>query len=309
MSAESPTSHILQALVANLVIASVKGAGAWLTGSGAMLAETLHSGADCGNQLLLLLGVKRARRPPDAKHPLGYGRALYFWSFIVSLLLFTGGGIFSIYEGVHKLLHPEPIGRIWIALLILGLSIAIEGAATGSNIRELNRRRDKTPFFRFLRETKDSDLVVIFGENAAATLGLLLALGALLATRETGDSRWDGVGSLAIGLVLVGVATFLAVEIKSLLVGEAADPRIARAVRELVADEPRIESLLELIALQQGPGQVVVAAKVRLAPTLTTLEVCRTINAFEAALRARCPEVKWSFIEPDATDEGAEPVP
>lgn len=299
VSAHHSTSHILQALVANLVIASGKGVAAVLTGSGALLAETLHSAADCGNQLLLLLGVKRSRRAPDASHPLGYGRALYFWSFMVALMLFAGGGMFSIYEGIHKIREPEPIEKVWIGLGILSFSLLIEGWATLGNIRELDRRRGSVPFFRYLRETKDSDLVVIFGENAAATLGLIIALGALVVSYYTHDARWDAIGSLFIGFVLVGVAIFLAIEVKSLLVGEAADPSIAKAIEELLPAHPHMEEMLQLITLQQGPGEVMAAIKIRFAPALTANEVCEAINQFEASLRGRCPEVRWCFVEPD----------
>jgi cation diffusion facilitator family transporter len=299
VAAEHSTSHIIQSLIANAAIAAAKGVAAVLTGSGAMLAETLHSAADCGNQLLLLLGVKRSRKAPDASHPLGYGRALYFWSFMVALLLFAGGGVFSIYEGVHKILAPEPVDKVHIGLAILGFSIAIEGWATFSNIRELNKRRGPKPFFRYLRETKDSDLVVVFGENAAATLGLLLAMAALALAFITHDARWDAVGSLAIGVVLIAVAVFLAVEVKSLLVGEAADPAVEGAARELSAAHDGVEEILEVITVQQGPGEVMAAFKIRFAAALTADEVCDAINRFEAALRDRCPEVKWCFVEPD----------
>jgi cation diffusion facilitator family transporter len=238
MSDEHSTKHILQSLAVNLAIALAKGFAALLTGSGAMLAEAIHSGADCSNQLLLLLGVQQSRRPADDSHPLGYGRALYFWSFLVALLLFTGGGVFSIYEGVHELAHPEPVEHVEIALGILGFSLLLEGGSTLSNIREMNRRRRQTPFFRYLQESKDSDLVVIFGENAAASLGLVAAMIALGAAWATGDADFDAVGSIVIGVILVGVALFLAVEIKSLLVGERADKTIEEAARAIAGEQP-----------------------------------------------------------------------
>jgi cation diffusion facilitator family transporter len=293
------TSHIIQSLLVNLAIAVAKGIAAFLTGSGALLAETLHSFADCGNQALLLLGVNRAKRPPDASHPLGYGRSLYFWSFMVALLLFTGGGVFSIYEGIHKLLEPEPVERVWIGLGILFFSLLLEGASTLSNIRELNKRRGPVPFFQYLRDTKDSDLIVIFGENAAATIGLAFALLALLAAHYTHDGRWDAIGSIAIGVVLVGVAIFLAGEVQSLLIGERADPAIEASAREIIRDHKDMEKLLNIITVQQGPGEVLVAMKVGFSPKLTSDEVCVAINAFEASLRARRAEVRWLFIEPD----------
>src|SRR5262249_44042233 len=160
-------------------IAVFKGVAAFYTGSGALLAETIHSFADCANQLLLLLGVRQAAQKPDALHPLGYGRSLYFWSFIVALLLFSGGGMFSIYEGIHKLQHAERVENVWVGVAILAFSLLLEGWSAISNIRELNKRRGRVPFFKYLRDTKDSDLIVVFGENGAASLGLIFALAAL----------------------------------------------------------------------------------------------------------------------------------
>jgi cation diffusion facilitator family transporter len=297
------TAHILQSLVVNTLIAGSKAVGAAITGSGAMLAETLHSAADCGNQLLLLMGVKKSARPASRSHPLGYGRDLYFWSFMVALLLFAGGGLFSIYEGVHKLQHPEPVGSITIAVVILLFAIGLEGAATLSNIKEINKRRGKMSFVPYLRQTKDTDLIVVFGENSAAVIGLVLALAALLIAKETGDGRWDAIGSLAIGAVLIGVAVFLAVEVKSLLVGEGAAPEVETAIHELAAADPNVEKVLRVLSVQQGPGQVMVAMKVKFKPGLSTDgSLCDVINKFETDLEARVPEVKWSFIEPDNRD-------
>lgn len=297
--AHASTAHIFQALAVNAAIALAKGVAAVYTGSGAMLAETLHTASDCGNQLLLLLGVKRARQPPDATHPLGYGRSLYFWSFIVALLLFTGGGVFSIYEGIHKLLEPEPVERVWLGVGILGFSLLLEGWSTWGNIKELTARRGEVPFFQYLTRTKDSDLVVIFGENAAAVLGLAFALGALGLSAATGDGRYDAVGSILVGVVLVGVAVFLAREVASLLIGEQADPAVEAAVRDEVAADPRVRSLLSLITVQQGPGEVLVAMKIHLADGLSGAEVVKAINDLERKVKARQPQVRWSFVEPD----------
>lgn len=294
--------EVVKALGVNVVIAASKGVAAAITGSGAMLAETLHSFADCGNQLLLLVGIKQSGKPASAKHPLGYGRAMYFYSFIVAMLLFSGGGLFSIYEGVHKLEHPEPVGDITIALVILGISIALEGWSTLGNIKVLNERRGSTPFLRYLRDTKDSDLVVVFGENSAAVLGLLFALGALIVAKQTNDGRWDAIGSLAIGAVLVGVAIFLAKEIQSLLVGESADPRLQRTVEQLAIEDPNVDQVLRLLTVQQGPGEIVVAMKLKFRPGLETGQLVDAINAFERQLKQRVPEVRWSFIEPDHVD-------
>lgn len=299
MSAQDSTRHIIQSLVVNLVIAAAKFGAAAFTGSGAMLAEAIHSFADCGNQILLLRGVKESRRPPDASHPLGYGRTLYFWSFMVALLLFSGGGVFSVYEGVHHWQHPEKVENLALALGILGFSLALEGWATLGNIKELNARRGSTPFLQYLRETKESDLVVVFGENSAAVLGLGLALVAIVLTKVTGDLRYDAAGTILVGVVLVGVAVFLAVEVKSLLVGESADPTISAAASELAIAHPKIEKMLACITVQQGPGEVFVALKVKIERGLSGEELVDVINEYEDQLRQRCPEVQWCFVEPD----------
>jgi len=207
--------------------------------------------------------------------------------------------VFSIYEGVHKIEHPEKVGDVGIALVILVLSIGLEGWSTLGNIKLMNQRRGQTPFLRYLRDTKDSDLIVVFGENSAAVLGLVLAMIALILAHETGDGRWDALGSLAIGVVLVGVATFLAREVKSLLVGEAADPRLLQTFNELAEVNPDVERVLNVLTLQQGPGEIVVAAKLKFRSGLDTDTLVEAINAFERELKARVPEVRWSFIEPD----------
>jgi len=296
------TREIVKSLVVNVLIACAKGVAAAISGSGAMIAETLHSFADCGNQLLLLRGVHTRKRPADPKHPFGYGRAAYFYSFIVALLLFFGGGVFSIREGLHKTLHPEVLSDIRVAIGILLFSLALEGWSLWGNIREVRSRSGDMPILRYMRDTKDSDLIVVLGENSAAVLGLVLALAALVLAHETGDGRWDGAGSLAIGLVLVGVATFLAREVKSLLVGEAADPTLIRSFEELADLDPNVERVLNVLTLQQGPGEIVVAAKLKFRSGMDTDTLVEAINAFERALKARVPEVRWSFIEPDNAD-------
>lgn len=297
------SSHIVQSLVVNLVIASGKGVCAALTGSGALLAETIHSFADCGNQLLLLVGVRRSRLPPDDSHPLGYGRALYFWSFLVALMLFSGGGVFSVYEGVHKLLgHESEEGgptSLWLGIGMLAFAFVLEGYATLSNVRELNKRRGKYGFVEYLRHTKDSDLVVVFGENSAAVVGLTFAMAGVTLSHFTHDPAWDAYATIAIGVVLVGVAMFLATEISSLLVGEAADPEVAEAVRAAAAETDGIGDVLRLIALQQGPGEVMVACKVSVTPGLTGEGLIAALNAFERRVREKCPEIRWQFVEPD----------
>ena len=296
------TGEIVKSLVTNIIISCAKAVAAVITSSGSMLAETLHSFADCGNELLLLRGVHAAKRLPDKRHPLGHGRAMYFYAFIVALLLFTGGGVFSIHEGVHKIRHPEPIDDSIVAYVILGFSFLLESNALFGNLRQIKKRRGEKSLYRYMRDTKDSDLIVVTGENAAAVLGLLFAFSALLLARETGDPRWDGAGSLAIGLVLVSVAGFLARETKSLIVGEAADPEICEHVSEIAKSMPNIVQVFNVITLQQGPGEIVVAVKLQLKSGLDTEKVVDTINAFERDLKFRAPEVRWSFVEPDDSD-------
>jgi cation diffusion facilitator family transporter len=294
--------YIFRALGANFTIAVAKGIGAAFTGSGAMLAETLHSLSDCVNQLLLLVGLKQAARPPSEKYPLGQGRNLYFWSFMVAMLLFLGGGAYSIYEGIHKLRHPAPLSTPFVAIAILGFSLAIEGWAMAGALKAVRERRGGRPLLQYLRETKDSDLVVIFGEDSAAVLGLALALIAVLVSAVTGEPMWDAIGTLCIGGVLIGVAVFLATEVKSLLLGESADPALLDIIAKCAAEDPRILKVLRALTVQQGPGEIVVALKLQFQADLTTTTLVESINQFEEKLQERCPEVKWSFVEPDDAD-------
>lgn len=294
--------YIFRALAANFLIACAKGVGAVITGSGAMLAETLHSLSDCVNQVLLLVGIKQAARPPTEKYPLGQGRNLYFWSFMVAMLLFLGGGAYSIYEGIHKLQHPEPLTSPFIAITILAVSLAIEGWAMSGAIKAVKERRGTRPLLQYLRETKDSDLVVIFGEDLAACIGLALALIAVAIAAATGNPMFDAIGTLCIGAVLIGVAIFLAVEVKSLLLGEAADPGLLAVISACAAEDPRIVKVLRTLTVQQGPGEVLVALKLQMKSDLSGTELVAAINQFEQRLQEKAPEVKWSFVEPDDAD-------
>ena len=300
MAAQGSTKVIIGSLLANLAIAAAKGVAAALTASGSMLAEAIHSGADCVNQLLLLLGVREARLPPSSSHPLGTGRGMYFWSFMVALMIFFGGGVVSIREGFHKLANPEPIANPWVGYAVLAIALAIEGVAAWQALAAIRKTQGDVPLWRHLGATKDADLVVLFAENSAAMVGLVAAMIALGLADLTGDSRWDALGSVAIGILLCGVAIWLGIELKSLLQGEAADPRIEASLRAEIAVDPRLLELLRIIAVQQGPGEVLVAAKVRLAKDLTTQGVVEAINGLEARMRARHPDLSWQFVEPDS---------
>jgi cation diffusion facilitator family transporter len=296
------TGHIIQSLLVNVVIAAFKGFAAFMTGSGAMFAETIHSFSDCANQGLLLVGVKQSRRPPDEKHPIGYGRAAYFWSFMVAMLLFTIGGMFSVYEGVHKFGHPEPIEDIGWGLAVLLFGIALEGYSTLSNIKEINKRRGNRSFLGYISGTKDSDLIVIFGENSAAVLGLVVALIAMLAAYFTGDGRYDAAGSVGIGLILILIAVFLAKEVKSLLIGESADQVIIDELKAIAATHSEILEIINYRAVQQGPGEVLACVKIKCRPDITALQLSTMINTFEQQLRTAAPEVKWLYVEPDVQE-------
>lgn len=296
---ESSSFHIIQSLVINLIIALSKAFAAFMTHSGAMLAEAIHSFSDCANQILLLIGVKKSKKEADDKHPLGYGRAVYFWSFMVAMLLFSIGGMFSIYEGIHKFKNPEPIENITWGIGILVFSIILEGYAMYSNIKEINFRRGKYSFFKYLHNTKDSDLIVVFGENSAAVMGLVFAMIAMLLAYYTGNGRYDAVGSMAIGLILILVAIFLSIEVKSLLMGESADETIMESLIEIIATHSEIEKLGRYITIQQGPGEVLMCMKIKCGPDLSALNLSKLINKLEEEIRAKSPEVKWIFVEPD----------
>lgn len=302
MAAAGNLKVLLGTFLANLCIAVAKAVAAVITGSGAMLAEAIHSSADCMNQVLLFVGHKEAQAGPDEKHPLGRGRAMYFWSFLVALMIFLGGGVFSIREGLHKFQHPEPIEKPWIAYIVLGIAILVESAAGWQARNAIMKKKGSVPFFSYLAKSKEIDLVVLFAEDGAAVLGLLLALLSLVLAHITGEPRFDAAGSMMIGLLLCVVAFWLAREIKSLLQGEWADPAIGAAFEQIASDDPRVLEVLNLLTLQHGPGQAVLAAKIRLRPGLQTREIVRTINDLERELEARHPQVIWQFIEPDCED-------
>jgi len=301
-SSHSSTARaILYAFIANFGIAIAKSWAAWLTGSGSMLAEAIHSYADTGNQVLLHLGLKQSQRPPDAEHPLGYGKLSYFWSFIVAILLFTMGGLFSIYEGVHKLNHPEPLSQIWIAIVVLVLAIFLEGGSLIGCLREIKKVRGERPFGEWLKHTRASELVVVLGEDIGAQLGLVLALGFLIAASITGNPVYDALGSICIGVILLVISAFIAWRIRALLVGRSADPEIQAAIDEVIAAQESIECVFNTITVQYGPDTML-AAKIKLVDGISINSAVRDINELERELKQRIPNLKWLFIEPDITD-------
>ena len=300
-SHDSTVRAILYAFLANLGIAIAKTWAAWLTGSGSMLAEAIHSYADTGNQVLLYLGLKQAQRPPDAEHPLGYGKLSYFWSFIVAIMLFSLGGLFSIYEGYHKLMHPDELSQIWVAITVLVLAILLEGGSLMGCLREIRKVRQGRPFREWLRNTRNSELVVVLGEDIGAQLGLILALVFLWMAWVTGNPVYDAMGSICIGVVLLVISVFIGWRVRSLLVGRSADPEVQAAIDEIISEDPDVLQVFNTITIQFGPDTMV-ALKVKMDPSLTINEAVRHINELERELRARIPKIRFCFVEPDLRD-------
>jgi cation diffusion facilitator family transporter len=295
------TRAILLALGANFAIFLSKLVAAWITGSGAMLAEAVHSLADCGNQGLLLFGMRQAARPPSDDYPLGWGRALYFWSFLVAILLFSVGGMFSIYEGIHKLSHPEPLKWPWLAIGVLGFGVVAESISMHGCLKEVNKARDGRSLWRWFHETRSSELLVIFGEDLAALLGLAVALVAVLATMITGNLLYDAAGTIVIGVLLVVVAVAVASEVKDLLIGQGVEPKRREELIAFINARPEVDVVLNVITLQMGPD-VMVAVKARMSPAPDQTALVEAINSVERAMKAQFPDIRWSFFEPDITD-------
>ncbi len=298
---DSTVRAILYAFLANFGIAIAKSWAAWLTGSGSMLAEAIHSYADTGNQVLLYLGLRQSQKPADDEHPLGYGKLSYFWSFIVAILLFSMGGIFSIYEGVHKLQHPEPLTYVWVAILVLSLAILLEGSSLFGALTEIRKVRGDRPFREWLKHTRNSELVVVLGEDIGAQLGLIVALCFLVAAKITGNPYYDALGSICIGVILIVISAFVASRVKSLLVGRSADPDIQDAIAAIIKSQEGIESVFKTITMQFGPDTML-AAKIKLRDGLSIEEAVASINALERELKNRIPKLRWCFIEPDVED-------
>jgi cation diffusion facilitator family transporter len=288
------------ALGANLAIAAAKTAAALYTGSTAMLAEAIHSFADSGNQGLLLWGLKQAKRPPTPDYPLGWGKAVFFWSFVVALVLFSVGGMFSIYEGWHKLHAPEPLTDAWVAIAVLVFALAAEAVSLRACLKEVAKVRNGRSLWRWFHETRESELVVILGEDLAALFGLALALAAVLLALYTGDAFWDALGSMAIGVVLILVAAGIAIEVKGLLIGQSAEPQTQARIQAFLERQDGVAKVYRLITVQLGTT-LMVAVKARIRAS-SAAELVATANRAEAALRAEFPEIQWLFFEPDVSD-------
>lgn len=292
---------VLFALFANTAIAIAKGIAAYFTKSGAMLAESIHSVADAGNQLLLILGLRQTRKDPTDEHPLGFGKSIYFWSFLVAVILFSVGGMFSVYEGVHKLLHPEPLSYPWIAIAVLVFAIIAESISLWGCMREVNKERHGRSLMQWFRQSRSSALIVVFGEDIAALLGLVFALVAIMATHVTGNPFWDAVGTISIGVLLIVVAIFVAIEVKDLLIGQSVEPRLQDDMKSFLLSRPEIAELYNLLTMQFGPDAMV-AVKARLVSTGSEEQLIRNVNSVESAFRERFPSTAWLFFEPDIED-------
>ena len=300
MSTSGGTKAILAALFANVGIAITKFIAFVLTGSSSMLAESIHSVADSSNQALLLLGGKRARREATPEHPFGYGRERYIYAFIVAIVLFTVGGLFALYEGYHKLQHPEAIDSWrWVPILVLVVAIALESYSFRTAIVESNHVRGDRSWVEFVRRAKAPELPVVLLEDLGALVGLVLALIGVSLTLLTDDGIWDGLGTVCIGVLLVLIAVILAIETKSLLLGEGADRVSVRAIEAAIGATPIVERIIHMKTLHLGPEELLVAAKIAVRPDATATELASGIDDAESRIRAEVPIARAIYLEPD----------
>jgi cation diffusion facilitator family transporter len=299
MAHDGGSRAIIAALSANLGIAATKLVAFFLTGSSSMLAESVHSFADSGNQLLLLVGGKRARREADEAHPFGYGRERYLYAFIVSIVLFSVGGLFALYEAWHKWADPHPIDTWqWVAIAVLVAAIGMEGYSFRTAIHESNRTRGGQSWVHFIRSAKAPELPVVLLEDAGALVGLVLALGGVTMTLLTGNGRWDAAGTASIGVLLVVIAAVLALETKSLLLGESATAKDVHAIEAALLGDG-VVSVIHLRTLHLGPEELLVGAKIEVDGAETAAQVAATIDAAERRVRAAVPIARVIYLEPD----------
>lgn len=303
MSASGGTRAIIAAFSANLGIAITKFIAFLFSGSSSMLAESVHSVADSGNQLLLLLGGRKSRKAADAKHPFGYGRERYVYAFVVSIILFSVGGVFSLYEGIDKITHPHALEVPWLPIVVLVVAIGLESFSLRTAVVESNHVRGNESWINFIRHAKQPELPVVLLEDIAALFGLVFALAGVGLTILTGDPTWDGIGTVAIGVLLVTVAIILGMETKSLLVGEGANRGDTDKIRAAFNASKRVEALIHMKTLYLGPDELLVAAKVAFPKTTKVADVARAINEVEAEIRAAVPVARVIYIEPDIYQE------
>jgi len=300
MSAASGTRAIIAALAANLGIAATKFVAFALTGSSSVLAASIHSVADSGNQALLLVGGKRARREATPEHPFGFGRERYIYAFIVAIVLFSVGGLFALYEGYHKLQHPEAITEWqWVPLTVLVIAIALESFSFRTAIQESNKLRGASSWVQFVRRSRVPELPVVLLEDFAALIGLVFAFFGVSLTLLTGDGVWDGIGTVLIGALLVSVAVILATETKSLLIGESATVEDVNKIETALVDGESIERIIHMKTMHLGPEELLVAVKVGVSQAATASDIATAIDAAEARIRAAVPIARVIYIEPD----------
>jgi cation diffusion facilitator family transporter len=299
MSTEGGTKAVIAAMIANGGIAVTKFGAYAITGSSSMLSEAIHSVADTGNQALLLIGGKRSLEAPDAEHQFGYGRRRYVYAFVVAIILFMLGGMFSLYEGWHKISHPEELNMVWVAYLVLFIAIALESWSFRTAFREANKSRGTRSLKEYIQDTRQPELPVVLLEDLGALLGLFLALFGITMAVATGDPRWDGLGSLAIGTLLLCIAVFLAFEVSGLLVGESALPEQEAAIRAALGAQPGVDSLIHMRTLHTGPDELLVAVKIGVSRDLPSHELAVVIDDAERRVREAVPTAKWIYIEPD----------
>jgi len=298
MTDQSTRRAIVAAFLANLGIAVSKFVAFAITGSASMLAEAIHSVADTGNQGLLFLGGHRSKREPSTQHPFGYGAERYFWAFVVALVLFTLGSMFALFEGVEKLVHPEPIESPIVAYIVLAVAVVLESVSLRTARREANPSRDGRSWWQFIHTTKNPELPVVLLEDTGALVGLFMAVVGITLAEVTGNDRWDAVGSLAIGMLLGAIAIVLAIEMKSLLIGEAASPALEARIRAAIHDGVEVTRVIHLRTMHLGPDDVLVATKLEFSAA-TVPELARAIDAVEARVRTSVPEARLMFVEPD----------
>ncbi|MFG3260573.1 cation diffusion facilitator family transporter [Streptomyces sp. NPDC048172] len=303
MSASGGTKAIVAALGANLAIAVAKFVAAGFSGSASMLAEGVHSLADSGNQGLLLLGGKKAKKEASEEHPFGYGRERYIYGFLVSIVLFTIGGVFALYEGYEKIKHPHAVEHWYWPVGVLVFAIIAESFSFRTAIKESNEVRGSLSWGQFVRRAKAPELPVVLLEDLGALVGLVLALGGVGLALLTGDGVWDGVGTMCIGVLLVVIAIVLAAETKSLLLGESADPSEREKIREALVDGETVTSVIHMRTLHLGPEELLVAAKVAVAHDGTATEIAGAIDAAEERIRAAVPIARAIYLEPDILRE------
>lgn len=309
MSASGGTRAIVAAFGANLGIAVTKFIAWFFSGSSSMLAESVHSLADSGNQLLLLIGGRRSRRSADEDHPFGYGRERYVFAFVVAIILFSVGGVFSLLEGISKIQEPHPIDVWWLPLLVLVVAIGLESFSLRTAVKESNPLRGSQSWVQFIRHAKAPELPVVLLEDVAALLGLVLALTGVSASIVTGDGLWDGIGTVLIGVLLIVVAIVLGIETSSLLVGEGAGRADAEAIKQAITSSAGVERIIHIKTLYLGPDELLVAAKIGLTGNPSLIEATATIDAIEDRVREAVPVARVIYLEPDIWRNPAIPAP